>query len=342
MTTPNTLFGPLMVDIEGTTLSHEERQFLAHENIGGVILFTRNYASREQLIALVQEIQSTRKTPLLIAVDQEGGRIQRFRDEFTALPSPADFESHYLENVEHGLQLTRYAATLMATEIRQCGIDFSFAPLLDVSHHDSAVLHKRTFSSDIGRLVALAQAFIAGMHDAGMAATGKHFPGHGGVNADSHLETPVDTRSLDDIKQHDLVPFTNLSKHIDAVMTAHVAYPNVDAQLPTFSPFWLQKILRQDIAFDGVIFSDDLIMQGANIAGDIVTRTKLALHAGCDMALICNDPQAARKAAHAISHTDWVDATASIKRLQTMQGRPVQTQYTTHQLSDILAKHALI
>lgn len=313
--------GPLMVDIAGFNLTAEERKLLANKQVGGVILFTRNYQNREQLSELIRQIKSIRTPELLIAVDQEGGRIQRFRNQFSTLPSPADFEKHVLTHHEVGLQLCHASAALMATEIRECGIDISFAPLLDIAHRNSKVLEQRTFSQNTNRLIALAEAFIQGMNDAGMQATGKHFPGHGGVDADSHLVTPEDNRPLEELMQRDLEPYKYLASRLGAVMTAHVAFPKITPDLPTFSSFWLQQVLRQQLHFKGVIFSDDLIMQGAQVAGDIVSRATQALQAGCDMVLICNDPEAALKTTYELADTAWLQPNISRFRLDQLKGK---------------------
>lgn len=284
--------GPVMLDLRGTTLAPDEEHLLAHPQVGGLILFSRNYESLEQLSELILTIRAERPD-IVIAVDQEGGRVQRFRKGFTRLP-PMQHLGRLCEGGESaGLQLARDCGWLMASELLSAGLDMSFAPVLDIDASYSKVIGDRSFSPESATVIAAAQAFIRGMHDAGMASTGKHFPGHGSVVADSHLELPVDHRSLSEIEAHDLKPFRALVDELDAVMPAHLLIPAVDSNPVGFSRVWLQDILRQELQFDGVIFSDDLSMAGAACAGGFPERARLALEAGCDVALVCNNqPQA--------------------------------------------------
>ncbi len=293
---PSLPLGPLMVDLGGETLSADESDFLRHPAVGAVILFARNYRSKAQVRALVAEIKALRSPALLVAVDQEGGRVQRFTDGFHPLPAPARIGELYDRDRERALALSSTAGQLMAAEVLQTGVDFSFAPVLDCRHPHSGVIGERAFHRDPAAVCDLARAYIAGMKRAGMAATGKHFPGHGGVSADSHHELPVDSRSLNDIAQRDLLPFTRLAPHLAGIMTAHLLFEHIDRQPPTYSPFWLKEMLREELNFTGVIFSDDLSMKGAGAAAP-PAKTLAALAAGCDMALVCNDPAGARFAA---------------------------------------------
>ncbi|MFA5548594.1 MAG: beta-N-acetylhexosaminidase [Porticoccaceae bacterium] len=280
--------GPLMLDLEGTSLSAEDKALLRHPNVGGVIYFARNVESPEQVLALSREIAAIRPE-LLIAVDQEGGRVQRFRAGFTPLPPMQRLGDHFVAEPEAGAALLRDCGWLMAAEVLAVGVDFSFAPVLDLDREHCAVIANRAFSDDPHVAAAAARHFIDGMHGAGMAATGKHFPGHGGVRGDSHLETPFDHRDLAALEARDLVPFRALAPELDGVMPAHIVFPAVDGDCVGFSRRWLRDILRADLGFDGVIFSDDLSMKGADHAGDYARKTELALAAGCDMVLVCND-----------------------------------------------------
>lgn len=280
--------GPLMLDLDGHELSADDRTLLRHPLVGGVILFARNARSPEQIRALTDAIAEIRPE-LLIAVDQEGGRVQRFRDGFTRLPPMQVLGDIYRANPELGGALLRDCGWLMAAEVLAMGVDFSFAPVLDLDRDHCAVIANRSFSPDPVIATAAARHFISGMHDAGMAVTGKHFPGHGGVVADSHLETPFDDRDLGQLRVHDLLPFQELAPVLDGVMPGHIVFPKIDANCVGFSPFWLRQILRGELGFEGVIFSDDLSMKGADHAGGYAEKTSLALDAGCDMVLVCND-----------------------------------------------------
>ena len=280
--------GPLMLDLEGHSLSEQDRELLRHPMVGGVIFFARNFQSREQIQYLSGAIAGIRPQ-LLIAVDQEGGRVQRFREGFTRLPPMQVLGDYFVSYPEEGARLLHDCGWLMAAEVLASGVDFSFAPVLDVDRDGCAVIANRAFSDDPLMATAAARHFIAGMHEAGMAATGKHFPGHGGVTADSHLETPFDNRTLTELTERDMVPFRELATSLDAVMPGHIVFPAVDEHCVGFSRHWLQDILRNQLGFGGVIFSDDLSMKGADHAGGYARKTELALTAGCDMVLVCND-----------------------------------------------------
>ncbi|KJS06255.1 MAG: beta-hexosaminidase [Gammaproteobacteria bacterium BRH_c0] len=280
--------GPLMLDLEGLSLSDEDKDLLRHPMVGGVIFFARNFHSRQQIESLSADIAAIRPE-LLIAVDQEGGRVQRFREGFTRLPPMQALGDYFAASPEDGTRLLHDCGWLMAAEVLAAGVDFSFAPVLDVDRDGCAVIANRSFSDDPVAATAAARHFIAGMHEAGMAATGKHFPGHGGVAADSHLETPFDKRALEELTGRDLVPFRELAATLDAVMPGHIVFPAVDEHCVGFSRHWLQDILRTQLGFNGVIFSDDLSMKGADHAGGYARKTELALAAGCDMVLVCND-----------------------------------------------------
>lgn len=281
-------YGPLMIDIAGTELSVLDRERLCHPLVGGLILFSRNYASPAQLQALCAEIHALRQPPLLIAVDHEGGRVQRFRDGFTLLPAMRQLGAWWDQTPRSAAESARAVGYLLAAELRALGVDFSFAPVLDLDWGRSGVIGNRAFHAIPEAVTALAGALIDGMREAGMACCGKHFPGHGWAEADSHVAIPVDERALAQLAA-DLLPYRQLK--LDAVMPAHVIYPQVDTRPAGFSPVWL-GMLREQLGFDGVIFSDDLSMEGASVAGDIVGRADAAWTAGCDMLLVCNCPAA--------------------------------------------------
>lgn len=298
-----------MLDIAGTWLTAEDRHLLRQPEVGGLILFARNIEHPRQVRELCRAIRAIRPG-LLLAVDQEGGRVQRLRRDFVRLPAMREFARR-----ADALQLAESCGWVMATEVRAVGLDFSFAPVLDLDHQRSAVVGTRAFEGDPLRAADLATAFMKGMREAGMASTGKHFPGHGWAEADSHVAIPVDERSLDQLRADDLIPFQRLSGQLDAVMPAHVIYPSVDAHPAGFSRRWLQDILRGELGFGGVIFSDDLSMAGAHVAGDAGERIRAALSAGCDMGLVCNDRAAAELALVAVQQLKMTPS-ASLGRMR--------------------------
>ncbi len=312
--------GPLMIDVQGTALQPEERTLLRHPLVGGAILFARNYESPQQIGALIDEIHGLREPRLLIAVDQEGGRVQRFRNGFTRLPAVAGLGRIADQDPARARSLAETTGWLMAAELRAVGADLSFAPVLDLDHKRSQVIGDRAFHRDPETLTELAHAYMLGMRHAGMAAVGKHFPGHGGVAADSHHELPEDPRPLADLRAEDLLPFERMIHYgLPAVMAAHVVYPAV-APLPAgFSYNWLHTVLREELGFQGAVFSDDLSMAGAQMAGSTPTeRALVALEAGCDMALICNDRAAVTEVLEHLEHTP---NPASQLRLTRLHGR---------------------
>ncbi len=305
-----------MLDVEGLTLTLHEQEKINHPNTGAVILFSRNYQNPEQLTGLINSIRAARDGDILIAVDQEGGRVQRFQNGFTRLP-PASYYAHDPE-------LAESAGWLMAAELLAVGVDFSFAPVLDIDCGVSQIIGDRSFSSNPEQATQLASLFRKGMNTAGMAAIGKHFPGHGAVALDSHLTLPIDTRNLDSIRAKDLLPFKQLIKEgLEGIMPAHVVYPNIDPDPAGFSSFWIQQILRQELNFNGAVFSDDLSMAGAASAGDFPERARRAQQAGCDMILVCNNPLAAEQVLEALP---IIQNPVREQRLRKMQGKPTKSQ----------------
>lgn len=287
--------GPVMLDVAGTTLTEEERERLLDPLVGGVILFARNFTGSEQLSALTAEIHALRDPALVIAVDHEGGRVQRFRtDGFTRIPSMRRLGQLWECDHVAALDTARAVGYVLAAELLAHGVDLSFTPVLDLDYGCSRVIGDRAFHRDPQIAATLAQSLVAGMAEAGMGCVGKHFPGHGYVEADSHLEIPVDERDFDAIWKEDIAPYRHrIGRQLSGVMPAHVIYPKVDPNPAGFSPFWLQDVLRGRVGFNGVVFSDDLTMEGATVAGDIVARARAAYMAGCDMVLVCNRPDLA-------------------------------------------------
>ncbi|WP_459614748.1 beta-N-acetylhexosaminidase [Bordetella sp. 2513F-2] len=309
--------GPVMVDVAGTTLTRAERQRLRHPLVGGVILFARNFESRAQLTALTRAIHAARREPLLVAVDQEGGRVQRFRDDgFTPLPPMQALGRLWDRDPLAAMRAATDTGYVLAAELRACGVDFSFAPVLDLDYGVSKVVGTRAFHRDPRVVAMLARALVQGLALAGMGACGKHFPGHGAVEADSHHEIPVDRRPLSRILKEDAAPYLWMGNAIlPAVMPAHVIYPKVDARPAGFSRRWVQEILRGRLGYDGVVFSDDLTMEGAAVAGDILARAEAALGAGCDMVLVCNRPDMADDLLARLRASPSPEAVGRLRRL---------------------------
>jgi beta-N-acetylhexosaminidase len=311
--------GPVMLDVAGKQLTPEDEARLRHPLVGGVILFARNYESPSQLCELTAAIRAVRTPPLLIAVDHEGGRVQRFREGFTRIPPMRELGKVWDAHPQRARHLAQQVGYVLASELRACGVDFSFTPVLDMDYGQSSVIGDRAFHSDPQAIAELAHSLLIGLKQGGMHTVGKHFPGHGHVQADSHLEIPVDEREFVDIEMADIVPFRQMVDYgLSAVMPAHVIYPRVDSRPAGFSPIWLKHVLRGQLGFEGVIFSDDLSMEGATVAGGIVQRAEAALNAGCDMVLVCNKPESADELLQGLH---WEMPAASKARLAQMRGR---------------------
>jgi beta-N-acetylhexosaminidase len=309
-----------MIDVAGKTLTAEDRARLLHPLTGGVILFTRNYDSPEQLCRLTAEIHALREPHLVIAVDHEGGRVQRFRRGFTRLPAMRALGDAWDRNPQHARHLAQEVGFILAAELRAHGVDLSFTPVLDIDHGNSSIIGDRSFHRDAQAVTELSDALMQGLKQGGTSAVGKHFPGHGHVRADSHLELPVDDRPYSELEAHDLRPFARLiDAGLPAIMPAHIVYPDVDGRPAGFSEVWLKRILRERLRFDGLIFSDDLSMEGARAFGGISARATAALDAGCDMVLVCNDPAAVDEL---YAELDRDLSAVALARLARLHGRP--------------------
>jgi len=312
--------GPVMIDLEGTELTQEEKELLKHPLVGGIIYFARNFESAEQITALTKSIHEHSEQTILTCVDQEGGRVQRFKTGFTRLPPLRPLGHMYDKSPEQGMAYSKAMGWLMASEVSAVGVDFSFAPVLDLDYGESEVIGDRAFHSDQNIVSQLARAYISGLDDAGMASVGKHFPGHGAVKADSHLELPVDDRSVSTILEKDVVPFQELItlNILQGIMPAHVVYSAQDKQPAGFSKAWIGQILRTRLGFNGAVFSDDLNMAAAGMAGSFIDRANIALNAGCDMILVCNNREGS---VEVLDQLNWKQSDNSVDRLRAMQCR---------------------
>ncbi|MDB3869959.1 beta-N-acetylhexosaminidase [Candidatus Thioglobus sp.] len=314
--------GPIMMDVSGLTLTELEQAQLAKPSIGGVILFSRNFESIDQVKRLISSIRAVNPN-ILISVDHEGGRVQRFKEGFTHLPAMSKLGELYDKKPKKAIKYACSCGFILAYELLEIDVDFSFAPVLDMDYGNSSVIGDRAFHSNPDAIVKLAQALIIGMHRAGMKCVGKHFPGHGYVSLDSHIDLPIDERPAKEIYQ-DMATFKDLiDEGLDAVMPAHVIYSKVDDKPAGFSNVWIQDILKSKLGFDGVVFSDDLSMQGALFIENIKDRVKISLDSGCDMVLICNHPEMILE----VIDQDW----GSNEKLQSMQGnRRYKSDKITH------------
>lgn len=330
-----------MLDVEGAELNADDIRRLQHPLVGGVILFSRNFHSSAQLKALTAAIHAVRQPPLLIAVDHEGGRVQRFREGFTRIPPMRELGRVWDRNPKRARQLAEMSGWVLAAELRAHGVDFSFTPVLDIDFGNSGVIGDRAFHRNTQAIAELAQSLMAGLKRGGMASVGKHFPGHGFVAADSHTEIPVDERGFTVIEQTDLEPFRRMvDAGMQAVMPAHVIYPKVDEHPAGFSKIWLQQVLRRHLGFNGVIFSDDLAMEGAVVAGNVTQRALAALKAGCDMVLVCNRPDLADEL---LNNLEGNMSAVSMARLARMHGgRHPPEMSALHEDADFMhAVHAI-
>jgi beta-N-acetylhexosaminidase len=316
--------GPAVIDVVGTALTDEDRARLRHPAAGGVILFSRNYQSPEQLCALTEEIDKLREPALPICVDHEGGRVQRFREGFSAIPPMRELGRLWDRDRAAARESARAIAYVVGAELAAHGVDFSFAPVLDLDYGGSSVIGDRALHFDPSAVGALGACIVQGFSDAGMGAVGKHFPGHGYAEADSHVAVPKDDRKFADIAKKDLVPFrATIEAGLAGVMPAHVIYGQVDAEPAGYSRHWLQEVLRGKLGFQGIIFSDDLSMEGASVAGGVPERARAALAAGCDMVLLCNDPAGQEVLLDSLKETPVVNPDR-IERMRKKGGRDLR------------------
>ena len=279
------LYGRLMIDLEGFSLSHDEEMLISNKHVGGIIFFSRNFYSFNQIKDLIIDIKKIKKN-ILFAVDHEGGRVQRFNNEFTKIPSMQEITKFAKRHNDSSI--FKDVGWLISSELIASGIDINFAPVLDIDESTNSIIGNRAFSNDPDEVISMASDYIDGMHEAGMRSTGKHFPGHGGVIEDSHKELPEDIRQLDDLMNLDMKPYIKLANKLDAIMCAHILFSNIDKNIPSFSQHWIKEILRNRINYDGLIFSDDLTMLGAG-EEPCSEKARKSIQAGCDMVLVCNN-----------------------------------------------------
>ena len=305
------LFGRLMIDIDGKNLSNDDKTILSSKHIGGLILFSRNFDSYDQLNTLIKEVHLIKEN-IIIAVDQEGGRVQRFEKEYTKIPSMQDASLFAKENNDK--EFIKDLAWLISSELIAAGIDVNFAPVLDINRNISSIIGNRSFSNDILEVINNASDYIDGMHEAGMKSTGKHFPGHGNVVEDSHIELPVDERELHELINEDLKPYIKLNDKLDVIMCAHILFSKVDSKIPSFSNTWINNVLRKKLNYKGLIFSDDLSMLGSGNES-LINKVKMSLDAGCDMVIICNDRSGVKELIEYLDKTD-VEQTSGISEIK--------------------------
>jgi beta-N-acetylhexosaminidase len=330
--------GPVMVDVGGLQLDEADRRRLMHPLVGGIILFARNFASPAQVKALTAEIRALRKPELLICVDHEGGRVQRFREGFTAIPPMRRLGQLWDKDRAKAVRAAESTGHAIGAELAAHGVDFSFAPVLDLDYGASSVIGDRSFHASGEAVGALAAALVRGLHSAGMGAVGKHFPGHGYATADSHVAIPTDDRSFEEIMATDVAPYRPvIAAGLAGIMPAHVVYPQVDPSPAGFSAFWMKEVLRRQLGFEGVIFSDDLSMEGASVAGGMKERAMAALAAGCDVVLVCNAPDAADELLASLSLK--ADEASRVSRMRLDAGRVVSLDGPSYRaaLSDVAA-----
>jgi len=305
------LFGRLIIDIDGKNLSNDDKTILSSKHIGGLILFSRNFDSYDQLDNLIKEVHLIKEN-IIIAVDQEGGRVQRFEKEYTKIPSMQDASLFAKENDDK--EFIKDLAWLISSELIAVGIDINFAPVLDINRNISSIIGNRSFSNDILEVINNASDYIDGMHEAGMKSTGKHFPGHGNVVEDSHIELPVDERELHELLNEDLKPYIKLSDKLDVIMCAHILFSKVDSKIPSFSDTWINNVLRNKLNYKGLILSDDLSMLGSG-NDSLINKVKMSLNAGCDMVIICNDRSGVKEVIEYLDKTD-VEQTSGISEIK--------------------------
>ena len=325
-----------MIDINGKYLSEEDKFLISNKHVGGLILFSRNFESFEQLKGLIREVNSIKEN-IVIAVDQEGGRVQRFKNEFFEIPSMQEISRFAKENDDK--EIFTDLAWLISSELIAAGVDINFAPVLDIDDNTSSIIGDRSFSNKVLEVIEFTSKYIDGMHEAGMKSTGKHFPGHGGVYEDSHLQLPVDKRTMEDLIISDIRPYIELRDKLDVVMCAHILFPEIDSNIPSFSKIWIEDILKNELNYQGLILSDDLSMEGAG-EEDCSIKTRNALQAGCDMAIICNNRDEVKKVLSFLDDIkiEPIKNIFSMKKTRDVDWDKLQSNQRTMKIKDKLNK----
>ena len=330
------LYGRLMIDINGKNLSEEDKFIISNKHVGGLILFSRNFESFEQLKNLISEINSIKEN-IIIAVDQEGGRVQRFKNEFSLIPSMQEISLYAKEN--NDMEIITDLAWLISSELMAVGIDINFAPVLDVDEKTSSIIGDRAFSNNVSEVISYTSKYIDGMHDAGMRSTGKHFPGHGGVYEDSHLQLPIDNRSMEDLIDSDIKPYRELKDKLDIVMCGHILFPEIDSNIPSFSSTWIQEILKKELNYQGLIISDDLSMEGA-VGENCSIKIRDSFQSGCDMAIICNNRDEVKNALSFLDDIkiEPINNISNMKKTRDVEWDKLQSNQRTIKIKDKLNK----
>ncbi|MDA1332245.1 MAG: beta-N-acetylhexosaminidase [Proteobacteria bacterium] len=315
--------GRVILDVAGFELIDVDRERLAHARCAGVILFARNFKNKLQLQQLVHDIKAIKEDPLLVCVDQEGGRVQRFQKEFTRIPPMEMLGRLWDQDQKHACTIARHVGIILGSELKHIGIDLNFAPVLDINRKNNSVIGDRAFHEDTKAISALGLELVQGLRLSGVGSVGKHFPGHGGVSEDTHQDEAIDTRDLSEMFNEDIQPFDALIPHLTGIMPAHVTFPSVDDLPACFSIKWLREILRIDLGFEGLVFSDDLSMRAAALMGDVTLRSFKAFEAGCDLVLVCNDPEAADAALEASVKAKFSDDQDIAKKIRGIITMPI-------------------
>jgi|TARA_B110000305_G_scaffold81876_1_gene92207 beta-N-acetylhexosaminidase len=315
--------GRVILDIAGFELTDRDRERLVHPRCAGVILFARNFKNKSQLQQLVLDMKSIKQEPLMVCVDQEGGRVQRFQEEFTRIPPMDMLGRLWDQDQNHACAIARHIGIILGSELKAIGIDLTFAPVLDINRKNSSVIGDRAFHEDHEAISELGRKLVEGLRLSGVGSVGKHFPGHGGVSEDTHEDEAIDTRDISEMLSQDIRPFDALTPSLTGIMPAHVTFPSVDADPACFSSKWLREILRDHLGFEGLVFSDDLSMKAATLMGDMALRSSKAFEAGCDLVLVCNDPDAADDALSACMNIDFSDDQDVAKKMRGLIEMPI-------------------